>query len=155
MKTIISICGFPFRLSSYKAGISHGFPNDPKDDMDHFIHRVKVARVVDPGKVARSASFLFYGSNHDYMSEKDELDFKGLIDAFASFLDDARYGKLRFEDFCSELGYDEDSRRVEKIHKECAKAHAKVVKLMEGTIANLDDFMIDAANELSGMVCQH
>ena len=42
---------------------------------------------------------------------------------------DADYGLTDFEDFCSTLGYDTDSRRAEKIWKACQRATNKLNKI--------------------------
>ncbi|VVB60571.1 Uncharacterised protein [uncultured archaeon] len=36
---------------------------------------------------------------------------------------------MDFKEFCGEFGYDNDSRRAEKIHKECKKSLNKVEDL--------------------------
>ncbi len=43
-----------------------------------------------------------------------------------SLLIDARAGELSFEDFCGELGYDQDSRRAEQIWKACNRVAPRV-----------------------------
>lgn len=43
---------------------------------------------------------------------------------------DARAGELDFEDFCSEFGYDTDSRKAEKIWKACTDTAPKVRQLL-------------------------
>jgi len=47
-----------------------------------------------------------------------------------SLMSDGRAGELSFEEFCSEFGYDADSRRAEKIWKECKKIAPKIRKLL-------------------------
>ena len=50
---------------------------------------------------------------------------------------DAVAGMNDFSDFCSELGYDEGSRRAEKIYKACQKATAKLQRIYNGDIYSL------------------
>lgn len=91
--------------------------------------------------------FDFFGSHNDYMKGKTELNEKDLLNAFDCFLMDAESGMLSFEDFCSDLGYDEDSRRAERIHKLCEEAGYKLTDL----IGSIDcDFVNEfrEANEL-------
>lgn len=65
-----------------------------------------------------------------------------IMNAFYSFVSDAVAGYERFEDFCANSGYDEDSRTAEKIHKKCIKSYEKLNKIYDGDI-------YDLANELS------
>jgi hypothetical protein len=51
-------------------------------------------------------------------------------------------GDYTFEEFCSELGYDTDSRTAEKIYKKCKKQLEKLNKIYDGNI-------YDLSNELS------
>jgi len=83
-------------------------------------------------------TFEFWGSiiNPELTSEYDVLN------AFYCFVSDAICGKESFEDFCSNMGYDEDSRTAEKIHKACIKSYNKLTKIYDGDI-------YDLANELS------
>lgn len=45
-------------------------------------------------------------------------------------LSDAQSGEMDFPEFCSEFGYDEDSRRAEKTWKACQKAAPKLRRLL-------------------------
>ena len=47
-----------------------------------------------------------------------------------SLLSDAQSGELSFEDFCGELGYDQDSRKAERIHNACHKASVSMQRLL-------------------------
>lgn len=57
----------------------------------------------------------------------DEPDAETVLD---SLLSDSQAGQQTFEEFCSEFGYDSDSRKAERIYRECAKQGAKVKKLL-------------------------
>lgn len=74
--------------------------------------------------------FDFFGSHNDYMKGKTELNGSDLLNAFDCFLMDAESGYLDFEDFCNDLGYDEDSRRAERIHKACEESGSKLIQLV-------------------------
>ena len=45
-------------------------------------------------------------------------------------LSDAQSGEMSFSEFCREFGYDEDSRRAERIHKECEKSAEKTRRFL-------------------------
>jgi hypothetical protein len=65
-----------------------------------------------------------------------------ILQAFSCFINDAVSGDYTFEEFCSELGYDTDSRTAEKIYKKCKKQLEKLNKIYDGNI-------YDLSNELS------
>lgn len=120
---------------TYK-GTVLGFPNSKEDNLYHNRFLITVKRVLDNGKTIKR-SFNYYGSSVDYekhrekqersLSIKDpELNEEKLLFAFRSFIEDAIAGDMGFDDFCGEFGYDTDSRRAEKIHKECKKSGQKV-----------------------------
>ena len=73
--------------------------------------------------------FTFTGSNRDYEAGITYLETDGLKYALSCFLEDAASGDLSFSDFCSEMGYDEDSRKAYRIHAACKKALEKVTAL--------------------------
>ena len=70
---------------------------------------------------------------------KTEYD---ILNAFYSFVSDAVSGNESFEEFCSNCGYDTDSRTAEKIYKKCKKQLEKLNKIYDGDIC-------DIVNELS------
>lgn len=80
-----------------------------------------------------STRFEFWGSimNPEIGSVSD------LQHAFYCFLSDAVSAKQSFEDFCSEFGYDSDSRKAERIYKACEKSLAKLEKLYSGDCYDL------------------
>jgi hypothetical protein len=65
-----------------------------------------------------------------------------ILNAFYCFVGDAISGMETFESFCSEFGYDSDSRTAEKIYKKCKKQLEKLNKIYDGSI-------YDLVNELS------
>jgi len=68
-----------------------------------------------------------------------------ILNAFYCFVSDAVSGSESFEDFCSNLGYDEDSRTAEKIYKACQRSLTKLEKIYDGDI-------YDLVNELQEVV---
>jgi hypothetical protein len=109
----------PVIMQAALAGTVKGFPGDSKDQSyhDHYTITVEYRE--------KSVSFDFYASVHDHttgvlISTKDQL-----LDALDSYVSDGLYGVMSFEEFCSELGYDEDSRRAEKVWHACQNATAQ------------------------------
>ena len=64
-----------------------------------------------------------------------------ILNAFYCFVTDGISGKLDFEDFCREFGYDTNSRTAKKTWKACGRAAAKLERIYSGDI-------YDLANEL-------
>lgn len=56
-----------------------------------------------------------------------EPDAEGVLDCLLS---DVSAGEQSFEDFCSEFGYDEDSRKAERTWKACGALAPKVRRLL-------------------------
>jgi len=74
-------------------------------------------------------------SNPELSTEYDVLN------AFYCFVGDAISGKMDFDEFCSEFGFDNDSRTAERTWKACKRATAKLERIYSGDI-------YDLANEL-------
>jgi len=143
--TAIKVADKEFEITSRIKGYGVKFPlSDEKDWTLHNEFRVTACRILDAQKVCKS--FNFYGSHSDYEGGKEELADEDLKFAFRSFIDDAIYGTMNFDEFCSELGYDQDSRRAEKIHKMTQKATEKTRDL-----GIFDSELYDIINELSEM----
>lgn len=51
-------------------------------------------------------------------------------DVLSCIISDARAGEQEFEEFCSEFGYDSDSRKAEKTWRACASMAPKVRSLL-------------------------
>lgn len=79
-------------------------------------------------------------TSFDFWTRKieDETD---LIDAFRCFCDDAVCGSYSFEDFCSDLGYDTDSRKAEKTWKTCKRSFDKFLNLTNYSVDMLYGLM--------------
>lgn len=72
------------------------------------------------------------------------LDGDELLSAFYCFVSDACNGLYSFHEFCSEFGYDEDSRSTKRLFKACKRSHDSFCR-----ISGLDDSeMYDFINEL-------
>lgn len=68
-----------------------------------------------------------------------------ILNAFYCFISDAISGDMTFKEFCSEFGYDEDSRRAEKTWNACVKAHDKLQRIYPGDIYELADRLQEIA----------
>ena len=111
-------------INNVKFGISgtytdsvKGFPNDKEDKNYHNEYRITVSN----RETKKHTWFKFYGSAHDCELGKTELSKDDLFLCFRCMIDDAIAGLDSFEDFCSNFGYDEDSRQAERIYKACVK----------------------------------
>lgn len=60
-----------------------------------------------------------------------------VLNAFYCLVSDAISGEMSFDDFCSEFGYNNDSRTSEKIHRKCKKQLEKLKKIYDGDIYDL------------------
>ena len=66
-----------------------------------------------------------------------------VLSALSCFLSDAMAGGMSFAEFCSEFGYDEDSRKAYRTWIACRKANEKAERVISDTYA--------LANKLSEM----
>lgn len=127
MKTTIEVIGKRFELRSKLIASGVNFPNADTETLhNHF--KITVKRIDFLNGIKRS--FDFYDSQFNYENGledlKDELHLKL---TFESFISDCLCGINSFEGFCSEFGYDTDSRKAEKIFKLCKKALDKALDL--------------------------
>lgn len=90
-----------------------GFPFDEKDINYHGHFKIHLS--TESG----SDSFDFYGSANDAVKQKFIMNNEDLKYVLKCIIDDGLAGFYSFEEFCNEFGYDEDSRRAEKIYKAC------------------------------------
>jgi len=104
------------------------FPNT--DKFDKTFHNMFEVTIVRDGIEVKMP---FYGSHKDWGSGVDLLDEENLFGAFECFVSDALAGDQSFEEFCSSFGYNEDSRKAEKIWKECEKISSDYSKLFSFT----------------------
>ncbi len=86
-------------------------------------------------------TFDYHISTHDTQNGKKALADEDHISAFYCFLGDAISGSQSFEEFCAELGYDEDSRKAEKIWKACQEATQKADNLSIGDLYQVSNYI--------------
>lgn len=135
----IKVIGKQFDVGAKLVMEAVPFPNaEPKDWTLHNKFKVKVC------KEKKCRSFDFYGSQNDMDEGKVDMGRSDLKNAFENFLSDATYGTMAFEEFCSELGYDGDSKRAEKIWKATKKSYEQAKEL-----GFSDDELYTAVNELN------
>ncbi len=91
-------------------------------------------------------SFDFWGS----IREPNAEDKAGIIDAIYGYASDglAFRNSRNFLDFCGEFGYDEDSRKAEKIYKACEKADERLSRIFGDDYGFLVDFDGEPFEEL-------
>lgn len=68
--------------------------------------------------------------------------------AFDTILNDISCGLLSFKDFCSEFGYDDDSRKSERVWKACKKYADKFKKMNDADIYDLQNELQEEINKL-------
>lgn len=77
----------------------------------------------------KKAQFNYHTGISDYEKGIDTIDDAGMKFALECLLSDAIAGGMTFENFCGEMGYDEDSRKAKKIHEACIKQHTRAIRL--------------------------
>lgn len=105
--------------------------NGMQENWNH--HRLTVTNT--DNKKSTRFDFWMSISNPKIKTEYDALN------AFYCFVSDAVSGKESFDNFCSELGYDEDSRTAERTFKACKRSLEKLERIYDGDL-------YDLANEL-------
>ena len=108
----------------------------PWDNMNDRHSRVTVKN----NETGKKTSFDFWGSIREPRLETDY----DLLNAFYCFVSDGLSAVNGFENFCSEFGYDTDSRRAEKIFKACKRSEEKLFRVTGYSV----DMMYDFINEL-------
>lgn len=93
--------------------------SDSRENWNH--HNITV-RSTETGKKTR---FDFWASiMNPHLSSKYDV-----LNAFYCFVSDAVSGLEDFSEFCREFGYDEDSRRAEKVWKSCRRSYEKLSRM--------------------------
>ena len=134
MKHSIEVNGVVFNVSAKLMESGIKFPNSKKDDKTlHNKFRVTVSTEI--GRI----SFDFYGSHQDYVNGQKTINRDDAKHALCCFVSEACSGNDTFINFCSELGYDEDSRTAERIYKACVKSLAKFEKITDANIYDVAD----------------
>lgn len=89
----------------------------------------------------QKTNFEFWGSivNPEIKTENE------LLNAFYCFVGDAVSGNSPFEEFCSEFGYDDDSRTAERTWKACKKSAEKLNKIYNDSIYDLSNELQEIA----------
>jgi hypothetical protein len=116
--------------------IKASYKGDKKADGNNDNFNNHMVKVTNTG-TKQSVTFEFWASiAHPELNTEYDI-----LNAFYCFVSDAVSGSYNFKDFCSEFGYDTDSRNAEKIHRKCKKQLEKLQKIYDGDIYEL-------ANEL-------
>ena len=87
-------------------------------------------------------SFDFWGSIASPEIKNDEEN----VFSFYCALSDGISAKESFEYFCSEFGYDTDSRKAEKIYKQCEKTLSKLERVFNCDLYDLINEIQDTYN---------
>ena len=119
-------------VSSVLTGMEEGF-SAPRQYNNVF------AVTVTNGGMAET--FDYHISTHDTQNGKKALADEDHIYAFYCFLEDAISGSQSCEEFCDDLGFDEDSRKAEKIWKACQEASQKADNLSIGDIYQVSNYI--------------
>jgi hypothetical protein len=92
-------------------------------------------------ETGNKATFEFWASvAHPQLNREYDI-----LNAFYCFVTDAVSGSYSFDDFCSEFGYDTDSKSADKIHKKCKKSLEKLQKIYDGDIYDLANDLQEVA----------
>jgi len=126
-KVEFEINGKKLTIKSKWVGERKGFPSDDKDTLEHNIFNITISRKVN-GKTIRR-QFRFYDSYQNYLDGKRELSKEDTLFAFRCIIEDALAGNDSFDEFCSNLGYSNDSLKAFRIYKECIKTFRKLQDL--------------------------
>lgn len=136
METIIKTQQGEFKIKSKFIGgkLATWSKNDKQQNYNY--HRITV---IHNGK---RTGFDFWASIVEpELSKENDLQH-----AFYCFLSDAISAKDTFENFCSEFGYDTDSRNAERIYKACEKSLSKFERIFEGDIYDLINEVSEITN---------
>lgn len=100
-------------------------------------HRVTVTNAENGART----SFDFWASiAHPELDKEYDV-----LNAFYCFISDAISGDMDFSEFCSEFGYDEDSRKAEKTWKSCKRSAEKMARIYGGDIYDLSNELQEVA----------
>lgn len=131
-RTTITVQDVEFAVSAKLVATGVPFPDDDMKQGEKHLYHNKF-RIYLKTALGRT-SFDFYGSHADWEAKIKEMPVDDLKHALYCFVSDACSGMNSFEDFCKEFGYDEDSRRAERIHKACERSLAKFQRICEADI---------------------
>ena len=134
MKTTIELQGTKFELSAKLIETGAFAPKEWANEYSVGNRRNKFKITVRVGKAY--TSFVYYDCISNYEKGVKTID---VMEAFECFVNDAISGSDSFYNFCNDIGYDEDSRRAEKIWKACKMSLTKLKRLFNGDIYDLYD----------------
>lgn len=140
--SVIGLNGFKYKMLDITACLNKKGVKWAADDK--LIHN-KFLITVTNTDTGEQCNFDFYGSYNDYQNNVIELKDTTLLDSFQCFISDGIWGLESFEEFCDNMGYDNDSRRAEKIYKECIKSAEKIQSV-------IDVDLYDFSNELQELI---
>lgn len=141
MKNVITVsaANVTFELSARLTSVGVPFAFAGKQDETKH-NKFSVTIKTENGK----ASFPFYCSQLDYIKGIKTMSESDLKHALYCIVSDSLSGvENTFEQFCSEFGYDTDSRNAERIYKSCKKIGGKLYPLIAGAD------ICDIVNELN------
>lgn len=121
-ETTININGIDLKIKSKIKNYGVKFPNT--DSKDTMLHNQFTITLINKTQTKRT--FNYYGSNRDYENGIDELNDSDMKFAARSIFDDATYSINSFDDFCSELGYSNDSIKASKMYNECNRTRLRL-----------------------------
>lgn len=104
-------------------------------------HMVKITNT----ETKQSVTFEFWNS----IAKGEITEEQEVLSAFYCFINDALAGMYDFDNFCSEFGYDNDSRQAEKIWRKCQKQYEKFTKVFDVNKNDIYDF-INELQEIAG-----
>lgn len=103
----------------------YGFDDYDMNPMNHYRFMVTVKNI----NTHKRHGFIFTDSAADYNAGKIHMTREDLKEALLAFLEDAECGSRDYEEFCSDMGYDTDSRHAHAIWTACKKATPKIAAL--------------------------
>lgn len=119
----------------------NGFPFDKKGSYSGYHNHFRIT----VSSIFGLEQFDFYGSSSDCEKGKKTLNDDDLKNALRCIVDDALYGNMSFEEFCDELGYDDDSCTAYRMYKACIKTSGK----LQNVITNNSDEWYTIINDLN------
>lgn len=128
-------------ISAYFLRPSRG----PWNDGSNLMHNMFMCFFGVP-ESGKKAFFTYYGSNIDYKNGIKELDENGLFTALYCFVSDALSGAGSYDDFISEFGENENSK---KTYKACKESFKKLSNVFDGwypDINSLYEYILETYN---------
>jgi hypothetical protein len=108
--------------------ISAGQGKRVQDQEDGWHRRQYRVRVTSDA-TGRHITFTYTDSAHNESAGKVGLGPSDLLEAFECFVSDAAVGAESFHHFCSDFGYDEDSRQAHSTWLACRRSGERLARL--------------------------